>query len=175
MASTTINRSVFVSGRRYSADNTETHVVNVDQGVLGPGDVGDVHVVGGGGDILQLLTGEDLSFPHHTNHLDQLSMLFPISLVLALALAGHPGRMLLSADERRNETHVDGDQVNLGVTVLSGLGGGHLFSPTHPSCSHHIRTEPNPGQYVVVGQYRYGFVVGIDFMSFEFVVSVVRS
>jgi hypothetical protein len=65
VASTTINRSVSVSGRRYSADNTETHVVNVDQGVLGPGDVGDVHVVGGGGDILQLLTGEDLSFAHH--------------------------------------------------------------------------------------------------------------
>jgi len=43
-------------------------------------DVGDVHVVGGGGEILHLLAGED----------------------------------------------VNGDQVDLGVAVLSGLGGGHV-------------------------------------------------
>lgn len=44
------------------------------------GDVGDVHVVGGGREILKLLAGED----------------------------------------------VDGDQVNLGVTVLASLGGRHV-------------------------------------------------
>lgn len=48
--------------------------------VLPTGDVGDVHVVGGGGQILELLAGED----------------------------------------------VDGDDVDLGVTVLASLGGGHF-------------------------------------------------
>jgi hypothetical protein len=48
--------------------------------VLLAADVGDVHVVGGGAEILELLVGED----------------------------------------------VDGDQMDLGVTVLSGLGGGHF-------------------------------------------------
>lgn len=48
--------------------------------VLLAGDVGDVHVVGGGGQILKLLAGED----------------------------------------------IDGDDVDLGVTVLASLRGGHL-------------------------------------------------
>lgn len=43
-------------------------------------DIGNIHVVGGGGEILELLAGED----------------------------------------------VDGDQVDLGVTVLSSLGGRHV-------------------------------------------------
>lgn len=48
--------------------------------VLAAGDVGDVHVVGGGAELLKLLASED----------------------------------------------VDGDQVDLGVTVLASLGGGHV-------------------------------------------------
>lgn len=48
--------------------------------VLLTGDVGDIHVVGGGGEILKLLAGEDIG----------------------------------------------GDKVNLGVTVLSSLGGRHV-------------------------------------------------
>lgn len=48
--------------------------------VLLTADLGDVHVVGGGRQILKLLAGED----------------------------------------------INGDQVNLGVTVLSSLGGGHV-------------------------------------------------
>lgn len=48
--------------------------------VLSAADVGDVHVVGGGAQLLKLLAGED----------------------------------------------VDGDQMDLGVTVLAGLGGGHV-------------------------------------------------
>lgn len=48
--------------------------------VLATGDVGDVHVVSGWGQIFHLLSGED----------------------------------------------VDGSQVDLGVTVLSSLGGGHV-------------------------------------------------
>lgn len=48
--------------------------------VLLAGDVGNVHVVGGRGQLLKLLASED----------------------------------------------VDGDQVDLGVTVLAGLGGGHV-------------------------------------------------
>lgn len=48
--------------------------------VFATGDVGDVHVVGGGGEIFQLLVGED----------------------------------------------VDGDDVDLGVTVLASLGGRHF-------------------------------------------------
>lgn len=59
----------------------KTHVVNVDELVFSPGNVGDVHVVGGRRDILQLLASED----------------------------------------------VNGDQVDLGVTVLSSLGSRHLL------------------------------------------------
>ena len=110
---------------------------------------------------------------HIKNHFTQLSVLSISSVLFKKEPARHAGRMLFDAEERRNETHVDGDQVDLGVTVLSGLGGGHLFSPTHPSCSHHIRTEPNPGQYVVVQQYRYEFVFGIDCIPLEFKVFVV--
>lgn len=62
-----------MSGRR--ALLWETHKL-----VLATGDVGDVHVVGGGGEIFELLAGED----------------------------------------------VDGDHVDLGVTVLASLGGGHV-------------------------------------------------
>jgi hypothetical protein len=99
---------------------------------------------------------------HITNHLDQLSMLFRISLVLALALAGNPGRMVLSADERRNETHVDGDQVDLGVTVLSGLGGGHLFSPhIRRFASHPRRIESTP--VLLNGIVRYMMSISMSF------------
>lgn len=55
-------------------------VVDVQQLVLGSLDDWDLHVVGGWGQVFQLLAGED----------------------------------------------VDGDQVDLGVTVLTGLGGGHV-------------------------------------------------
>jgi hypothetical protein len=55
--------------------STETHEL-----VLATGDVGDIHVVGGGRQIFELLAGED----------------------------------------------VNGDQVDLGVTVLAGLGGRHV-------------------------------------------------
>lgn len=48
--------------------------------VLSAGDIGDIHVVGGGGQIFEFLAGED----------------------------------------------VEGDKVDLGVTVLTGLGGGHV-------------------------------------------------
>lgn len=48
--------------------------------VLAAGDVGDVHVVGGGGEIFVLLAGED----------------------------------------------IDGDEMDLGVTVLASLGGRHV-------------------------------------------------
>lgn len=54
--------------------------VSTYEEVLLATDVGDVHVVGGGAKLFELLGGED----------------------------------------------VDGDQVNLGVTVLASLGGGHL-------------------------------------------------
>lgn len=50
------------------------------EGVLLTPDDGDVHVVGGGGEIFELLASEDIK----------------------------------------------GDQVDLGVTVLAGLGGGHV-------------------------------------------------
>jgi len=62
------------------SDQDEEFVVNVRELVLGTADVGDVHVVGGGAELLELLLGKD----------------------------------------------VDSDQVDLGVTVLPGLGGAHL-------------------------------------------------
>lgn len=58
----------------------EESIVDVDELVLLTEDVGNLHVVGGGGELLKLLVGED----------------------------------------------VGSDQVDLGVTVLSGLGGGHV-------------------------------------------------
>lgn len=61
-------------------DQVEEIVVDVRELVLSASDVGHVHVVGGGAEILELLSGED----------------------------------------------VDGDQVDLGVSVLSSLGGAHL-------------------------------------------------
>lgn len=61
-------------------DEVEELVINVRELVLSAGDVGDVHVVGGRTELLQLLAGED----------------------------------------------IDGDQVDLGVSVLAGLGGAHL-------------------------------------------------
>lgn len=64
--------------------------------VLATGDVGDVHVVGGGGEIFQLLAGED----------------------------------------------VDGDQVDLGVTVLAGLGGGHVDDLARAALDDDVTTLP---------------------------------
>lgn len=55
-------------------------VINVKEGVFVSGDVGDVHVVGGGGEIFHLLSVED----------------------------------------------INSDEMDLGVSVLSGLGGGHV-------------------------------------------------
>lgn len=61
-------------------EGEETIVGNIEELVLAAGDVGDVHVVGGGAEFFELLAGED----------------------------------------------VEGDQVDLGVTVLSSLGGRHV-------------------------------------------------
>lgn len=60
--------------------------------VLAARDVGDVHVVGGGAEILKLLAGED----------------------------------------------VDGDQVNLGVTVLASLGGRHVDDLARAALDHDV-------------------------------------
>lgn len=56
------------------------------------GDVGDVHVVGGGRQIFELLASED----------------------------------------------VDGNQVDLGVTVLSSLGGGHVDDLAGTTLDHNV-------------------------------------
>lgn len=32
----------------------------------------------------------------------------------------------MQQNARESKTHVDGDEMDLGVTVLSGLGGGHV-------------------------------------------------
>lgn len=56
------------------------------------GDVGDVHVVGGGGQIFELLASED----------------------------------------------VDGDQVDLGVTVLSSLGSRHVDDLAGTTLDHNV-------------------------------------
>lgn len=62
-------------------------------------DVGNVHVVGGGGEILQLLAGED----------------------------------------------VDGDQVDLGVTVLSSLGGRHVDNLARAVLDDDVTVLPQSG------------------------------
>lgn len=77
----------------------EEVVGNVKELVLSAADVGDVHVVGRGGDVLELLAGEDLS-----------------------GSAGVPRE----PSTRARGTHVNGDKVDLGVTVLAGLRGGHV-------------------------------------------------
>ena len=61
--------------------------------------MGDVHVVGGGGQVLQLLAGED----------------------------------------------VDGDEMDLGVTVLSGLGGGHVHDLARAVLDAHEPVLPQGG------------------------------
>lgn len=71
---------VVLHGAVLSHEGEETIVLDVEKLVLATGDVGDVHVVGGRGQLLKLLASED----------------------------------------------VDGDQVDLGVTVLASLGGGHV-------------------------------------------------
>lgn len=47
--------------RKREVDEEKTHIVNRQELVLGTRHVGDLHVVGGGRDILELLAGEDLA------------------------------------------------------------------------------------------------------------------
>lgn len=75
VGNTDVVLSVTVVGHK-----VEVTIVNVDELVLVTLNVGDVHVVGGGGNVFVLLGGED----------------------------------------------VGSDKVDLGVTVLTGLGGGHV-------------------------------------------------
>jgi hypothetical protein len=72
---------------------------------LAAGDVGDVHVVGGRGQLLELLAGED----------------------------------------------VDGDQVDLGVTVLAGLGGGHVDDLARAVLDDDVAVLPQGGTLGGVG------------------------
>lgn len=67
--------------------------------VLAARDVGDIHVVGGRGQVLELLAGED----------------------------------------------VDGDQVNLGVTMLAGLRGGHFDDLARALLDDHVAVLPQGG------------------------------
>ena len=64
--------------------------------VLLAGDVGNVHVVGGGRQLLKLLASED----------------------------------------------VDGDQVDLGVTMLAGLGGRHVDDLARAALDHDVAVLP---------------------------------
>ena len=73
--------------------------------VLLAGDVGNVHVVGGRGQLLELLAGED----------------------------------------------VDGDQVDLGVTVLAGLGGGHVDDLARAVLDDDVAVLPQGGTLGGVG------------------------
>lgn len=72
-------RDIVLGGTVGGEERQET-VINVDELELLSLHVGDLHVVGGGGQILKLLVGEDIG----------------------------------------------GDKVDLGVTVLTSLGGGHV-------------------------------------------------
>ena len=74
-------------------------VVDINQTEIGTLDLGDLDVVGGGAQILELLAGED----------------------------------------------VDGDEVNLGVTVLSGLGGGHLNNLARVTLDDNVSTLAEGG------------------------------
>ena len=51
-----------VLGGTVGVHEGEETVIDVEESVFSPGDVGNVHVVGGGGEILELLAGEDLYF-----------------------------------------------------------------------------------------------------------------
>jgi hypothetical protein len=63
-----------------TGNEMEEAIVNVRELVLSTGDVGDIHIVSGRAELLQLLVGEN----------------------------------------------IDGDEMDLGVTVLAGLRGAHL-------------------------------------------------
>lgn len=73
--------------------------------VLLAADLRDVHVVGGGGEILKLLSGED----------------------------------------------IDGDKVDLGVTVLASLGGGHVDDLAGTALNHDVTVLTQSGTLHGVG------------------------
>jgi hypothetical protein len=87
LAELTIGELDVVLGLTGVEEDGDETVFDVEELKFVAGDVGDVHVVGGGAELLELLLGED----------------------------------------------IDGNQVNLGVSVLSGLGGGHLNNLAGPS------------------------------------------
>lgn len=72
--------------------------------------MGDIHVVGGGRQILELLAGED----------------------------------------------IDGDQVDLGVTVLAGLGGGHVDDLAGAALDHDVTVLAQSRALHGVGRRRTG-------------------
>lgn len=56
-----VQEALQISARiRRNTIDANTHVVNGKKLVLGTADIGDLHVVGGGRDILELLAGENL-------------------------------------------------------------------------------------------------------------------
>jgi len=69
-----------VFGGAIGGHEVEETIIDVDELVFLTTDVGDIHIVGGGADIFQLLSGKD----------------------------------------------IDGDKMDLGVTVLAGLRGRHV-------------------------------------------------
>lgn len=76
----TLGERDIVLGGTVGGEKRKETVINVDELELLSLDVGDLHVVGGGREILELLAGEDIS----------------------------------------------GNEMDLGVTVLTGLGGRHI-------------------------------------------------
>lgn len=110
-----------------SSDHVQVAVVNVDELVFVTADVGDIHVVGGGRDILELLAGED----------------------------------------------VNGDQVNLGVTVLASLGGRHVDNLAGAALDHNMSVLAKSRALHRVGERRAstGGLEGVLFVLLVVVVS----
>lgn len=101
----TLGKRDIVLGGTVGGEERQETIINVDELELLSLDVGDLHVVGGGGQILKLLVGEDIG----------------------------------------------GDKVDLGVTVLTSLGGGHVNDLAGSALDHDVTVLSQSGALDGVG------------------------
>lgn len=85
--------------------------------------------MGGGGNVFELLAGENLIRLRSASKPDYAASPCPL-----------------------NETHIDGDKVDLGVTVLTSLGSGHVNDLARPALDDNVTVLPESGTLHTVGQ-----------------------
>ena len=118
-----------VLGTTVRVHQVEETVLDIKELEFLPPDVRDVHVVGGGRNVFELLAGEDLIRLRSASKPDYAASRCPLK-----------------------KTHVDGDKVNLGVTVLTSLGSGHVNDLARPALDDNVTVLPESGTLHTVGQ-----------------------